>query len=393
MAIIKKVEVIEFTYKMKDMGAGFNNAHNHIGYLKGGEISLSKYAVVIECEDGSRGEYVALWGATRPALAQTLQLVGDLPGRDSDNREWFYNEWKRRLCHMDHMGQGPVDIALWDLAGKQCGKSVSAMIGRFRDKIPAYASSYHGDHSGMLDSIEAFTDFAEQCHALGFKAFKHHGWFDGDAKVEAALIRALGKKAGDRLVLMYDGASDLQTFADALYVGKACDDAGFFWYEDPYRDNSVSAFAHKKLRSMIKTPLLITEHVRSLEEKCAFIMAGGTDFVRADPEYDMGITGAIKTARMAEAFGLDVEIHACGPAHRQVAGAVRNTNYYELAEVGPKLPNIMPPCYADGYEDELTSIDQDGCVSIPDGPGLGVTYDWDWLNAHAAVRHVFEKRD
>jgi L-alanine-DL-glutamate epimerase-like enolase superfamily enzyme len=391
MAIIKKVEVIEFMYTVKDMGAGFANAHNHIGYMKGSTLPLSKYAILIECEDGSRGEYVALWGGTRPALAQTLQLVGDLPGKDSDMRENFYNTWKRRLCHMDHMGQGPVDIALWDLAGKQCGKSISAMLGRFRDKIPAYASTYHGDHSGMLDSIEAFTDFAGQCREMGFKAFKHHGWFDGDAKREAALIRALGKKVGNDLTLMYDGASDLQTFADALYVGNACDDAGFFWYEDPYRDNSVSAFAHNKLRSMIKTPLLITEHIRSLEEKCDFILAGGTDFVRADPEYDMGITGAIKTAHMAEAFGLDVEVHACGPAHRQILGAIRNTNFYELAEVGPKLPNIMPPCYADDYKDELDSIDQDGNIQIPDGPGLGIIYDWDWINAHATARHVFKK--
>ena len=193
------------------------------------------------------------------------------------------------------------------------------------------------------------------------------------------------------MVLMYDGASDLNNFADALYVGKACDDAGYFWYEDPYRDNSMSAFAHNKLRGMIKTPLLITEHVRALEAKCDFLRAGGTDFLRADPEYDMGITGAIKTARMAEAFGVDVEVHACGPAHRQLLGAIRNTNYYELAEVGPKLKNVIPPCYADGYKDELDSIDKDGMISIPNGPGLGVTYDWDWLNAHTTKKYVFEK--
>ena len=392
MAIIRKAEVIDFTYEVSDMGSAFESAHNHVGYLKGGKLPLSKYAIVIECEDGSRGEYVTHWGGTRPALAQTLQLVSDLPGKDSDMREEFFNEWNRRLCHMDHMGQGPVDIALWDLAGKQCGKSISKMLGQFRNKILAYASTYHGDHTGMLDSIEAFTDFAEYCHSIGFKAFKHHGWFDGDAKQEAALIRALGEKVGDKLTLMYDGASDLQTFGDALLVGQACDDAGFFWYEDPYRDNSVSAFAHQKLRSMIKTPLLITEHVRSLQPKCDFIIAGGTDFLRVDPEYDQGITGAIKTAHLAEAFGLDVEVHACGPAHRQVVGAIRNTNFYELAEVGPKLKNIIPPCYACGYKDELDSIDENGYIDIPDGPGLGVTYDWEWLNAHAKQRYVFEKK-
>ena len=61
------------------------------------------------------------------------------------------------------------------------------------------------------------------------------------------------------------------------------------------------------------------------------------------------------------------------------------------AEVGPKLKNVIPPCYADGYKDELDSIDKDGMISIPNGPGLGVTYDWDWLNAHTTKKYVFEK--
>ena len=77
---------------------------------------------------------------------------------------------------------------------------------------------------------------------------------------------------------------------------------------------------------------------------------------------------------------------------RQVLGAIRNTNYYELAEVGPKLKNVIPPCYADGYKDELDSIDENGMIAIPEGPGLGVVYDWDWLNAHAVQRYVVEKK-
>ncbi|WP_198947046.1 enolase C-terminal domain-like protein [Marispirochaeta aestuarii] len=389
MSRIERVEVFDFTYIVENIGIAFQDAHNHVGYLKGGRMPMSKYAIIIVCDDGSRGEYVTQWGGTRSALAQTLQLVADLPGRDPDEREFFYKEWNRRLCHTDHMGQGPVDIALWDLAGKQSGKSVADMIGRYRSEILAYASTYHGDHTGMLDSYDAYCDFAVQCREMGYKAFKHHGWFEGDAKVEATLIQKLREQIGESLTLMYDAASDLQTFGDALYVGRACDDAEYFWYEDPYKDNSMSSFSHRKLRSLIKTPLLITEHVRALESKCDFILADGTDFVRTDPEYDMGITGAIKTARMAEAFGLDVEVHACGPAHRQVVGAVQNTNFYEIATVGPKLPNILPPCYACGYKDDIDSIGADGCVPIPDDPGLGVVYDWDWLNAHTTQRHVF----
>ena len=65
MSIISKVEVIDFTYELENMGAASENSHNHVGYQKGGVLPMTKYAVVIECEDGSRGEYVTHWGGTR----------------------------------------------------------------------------------------------------------------------------------------------------------------------------------------------------------------------------------------------------------------------------------------------------------------------------------------
>ena len=137
---------------------------------------------------------------------------------------------------------------------------------------------------------------------------------------------------------MLDPACTLATFADALYVGRACDEGGYFWYEDPYRDSGVSAFAHKRLREALKTPILQTEHVRGVEPKADFLIAGGTDLLRSDPEYDMGITGAMKIAHLGEAFGIDVEVHASGPAHRHVMAAMRNTNFYEVALGRARLP-------------------------------------------------------
>jgi L-alanine-DL-glutamate epimerase-like enolase superfamily enzyme len=177
---------------------------------------------------------------------------------------------------------------------------------------------------------------------------------------------------------------------DALYVGRACDEAGYFWYEDPYRDAAVSAFGHKRLREKLKTPLLITEHVRGLEQKGSFVVMGGCDMIHADPEYDMGITGAIKIAHLCEALGLDVQMHACGPAHRHCIAALRNTHFYELALVGPDMPNAVPPVYACGYGDLLEDVGDDGCFPVPDGPGLGVTYDWDFIEKNRTSHDVFE---
>jgi L-alanine-DL-glutamate epimerase-like enolase superfamily enzyme len=182
--------------------------------------------------------------------------------------------------------------------------------------------------------------------------------------------------------LMIDPACEYNTFADALKVGRACDAATFFWYEDPFKDAGISAFAHRKLRQLITTPLLIGEHVRTLEPHVDFIVADGTDFVRADADYDGGITGLMKIAHAAEGFGLDCEIHAPGPAHRHCMAALRNTNYYELGLVHPQIKRKDPPIYHGEYSDELDAVDARGHVPVPQGPGLGVSIDWDWVKAH-----------
>jgi L-alanine-DL-glutamate epimerase-like enolase superfamily enzyme len=190
--------------------------------------------------------------------------------------------------------------------------------------------------------------------------------------------------------LMLDPACNPATFADALKIGKACDEAEFLWYEDPYRDGGVSQHAHRKLREMLDMPILQTEHVRGLEPHTDFVATESTDIVRADPEYDGGITGAMKIAHMAEGFGLDVEYHAPGPAQRHCLAATRNSNYYEVALVHPICPNTQPPVYADDYSDMLDTVDSDGHVQVPDGPGLGVEYDWDEIEAREIGRRVYE---
>jgi L-alanine-DL-glutamate epimerase-like enolase superfamily enzyme len=173
--------------------------------------------------------------------------------------------------------------------------------------------------------------------------------------------------------LMIDPASNLETFADALAVGKACDEYHYFWYEDPYRDGGTSQHAHRKLRQQLETPILQTEHVRTLESHTDFVAGEATDFVRADPEYDAGITGVMKIARVAEGFGLDVEFHAPGPAQRHCLAAVRNSNYYEMALVHPDCANTTPPIYGGDYADDLEAIADEGPSSPPRGQGSAST--------------------
>src|SRR5262249_22494548 len=151
-----------------------------------------------------------------------------------------------------------------------------------------------------LDSPQAYADFALQCRELGYRGYKLHGWGEGPIAREVETVLAVREAVGDGMDLMIDPANCYETFADALRVGKACDEAGYFWYEDPYKDGGVSAHAHRKLRQLIRTPLLLGEHVRGVEAHADQAIADGTDFIRADPDYDGGITGTIKLAHVAE---------------------------------------------------------------------------------------------
>jgi L-alanine-DL-glutamate epimerase-like enolase superfamily enzyme len=385
MSNIKRIEILEFTFPVKNIGPA-ENGYDTV-YVPNTTGKLSTLATRIETVDGVVGEYV---GGMSLAFSQAAYLAPKLLGRNAFDRLDFYEEFKRALRKFDKMGVGPLDIALWDWAGKRLGTSVAHLLGASRTTIPVYASTYHGDRNGGLSSPEDFACFAEQCRELGYRAFKMHGWGEADVDEEVAAVHLLGARVGKHMKLMLDPASHLRTFADALAVGRACDEAGFFWLEDPFRDTGVSQTAHKRLRERIATPLLIGEHIRGLENKADFAISGASDFVRVNPDYDMGITGAMKVAHMAEALGLDAEVHSAGPAQRHCVAALRNTNFYELALVGPKSGTSKPSVYTCGYSDALEAVDKDGQFPVPAGLGLGVTYDWEVIRKNTTKRAVFE---
>lgn len=385
---ITRIEVHRFEYQVREVG--MEQVLSLIVYEPGSIATLGAHAIKIFTDVGIIGEYVGAWGndyATFPMFARSLI------GRNALDREGIYNDLKLALRQQARMGMSLVDIALWDLAGKFYESPIYELLGGDRTSLPCYASTYVGDNQpGGLNSPEAYADFAQQCLEMGYPGYKIHPWVNAPIKRHVATIHAVGKQVGRKMDLMMDPFCAPKTFGDALKIGWACDEERFLWWEDPFRDGGVSAFAHRKLRQLVKTPLLQLEHVRGLEAHVDFIVADGTDFVRCDPDTDGGITGVMKIAHAAEGFGLDVELHApAGPERRHLMAAISNSNYYEMALVHPKAPLVpRPPVYKNGYEDSLAAIDKNGCVSVPQSPGLGVEYDWDFIRKHGTGVAVYE---
>jgi len=383
---ITRIESTEFEYPIPDVGT--NSKGFSLTYDPGNELRRTAFALRIHTDSGINGEYI---GGNSPSFAQINLCADYLLGTDPLDRERHWNELKRALRKYDRMGLGPLDIALWDIAGKHQGEPIHRLLGTYRDRLPVYASTYPGDDSGGLDSPKAFADFSADCYDRGYRGFKIHPWPGPDvASRTVETVEAVGERVGDDIALMLDPYCELETWTEAFEVGRACDEQGFLWYEDPYSDGGFSQWGHAQLRERLSTPVMITEHVRGVESTADVLVAGRTDYLRADPEFDGGITGTMKTAHVAEGLGVDVELHGPGPAQRHCMAAMRNSNYYEMALVHPAASNTTPPVYDCGYQDEFNAIDDEGTVPVPDRPGLGVEYDWSFIERNRLGGRVYE---
>lgn len=375
---ITKIEVTTFEHTLENVGRDYNTFNTV--YEEGATQRQRGNVLRIHTDQGIVGEYPGVGG---PTLEQVKMAANYLIGKDALEREKIYNDVKRGLRHYDMTGVGIIDICLWDIAGKLYGEPLYRLLGGTRKPLPAYASTLHGDENGGLSTPEQFSEFAEQCYEMGYRAFKIHGWGLAGQNIQREIdnVLMIGERMRGRMALLIDPACEIENFGQALALGRACDEAGFFWWEDPFKDGGVSQFAHRKLRQMVKTPLLQTEHIRLLEQHVDFIVADATDYVRCGAHEDGGVTGAMKIAHASEGFGLDMELHGPGPVHRHIMSSIRNTNFFELGLVHPKVKSTKSPVYVD-YNDNLDGIDKNGNVFAPEGPGIGVELDWDWIRAH-----------
>ena len=382
---ITRIEIHEYKWTLPEMGRDYNGFN--LIYEPGAKAQMTGYVMQMFTDVGIVGEFA---GGGRAEYSTLPQFWHFLKGRSALERENINSEVKRALRQVARIGIAPIDIALWDIAGKLYNQPIHKLLGGHKTALPCYASTYHGDHQpDGLSTPEAFADYAEASLQIGYPAFKIHGWGRAPISQEVANVHAVGKRVGGKMDLMLDPACEYQTFGDAVKVGWACDENRFFWYEDPFRDGGISQFAHRKLRQIIKTPLLQTEHVRSLEPHIDFVIAEATDYVRGDVGYD-GITGVMKLAHACEALGLDLEFHGPGPAQRQCMASIRNTNYYEMGLLHPKAPASHDPHLLIDYRDEWEAVDSNGCVPVPQGPGLGVAINWDWVNRNKTATVVYE---
>ena len=142
----------------------------------------------------------------------------------------------------------------------------------------------------------------------------------------------------------------------------------------------------RRLADEIETPILGIEQSRT-EPFGAFnhLVNDALEMVRVDAHLGGGLTSAQKICHTVQTAGMDVEPHVGGPEHLQLASTLRNAHYFEHGLLHPQLEAGDGP-----YTEPVEELNPDGTVDVPDGPGLGVEVDWDFVEEHRTAHTVFD---
>jgi len=316
-------------------------------------------------DTGLEGSVIS-WLATpleaREALYARCGYKEFLKGKDPWDLEYLLQEMMTQPLAA-RVVASYIDMATWDLCGKAIGQPVYKILGAYRDKIRAYASTV------TLDKPEDYGDFALKCREEGFTAFKLHAY--GVPEKDIAACRAARKAVGDTMDLMLDPVNAYDRLG-AMRVGRVMDELDFYWYEAPIPDEDIDGYAH--LRRALKTPIAGTESVQTgLVSYPQWVKAGAVDQIRSVGDFIGGITAMRKVAGFCEGHGLKYEPHSYGTAsvqaaHMAVMLSTKNCDFVEIP---------VPQGILDVAAKDVIRVAKDGYVYASQKPGLGYEPDWD----------------
>ena len=324
------------------------------------------------------------FGATPETAAVAKRLIAGLNALDRE-RIWMRLRQAQRLERraLDDAYLSVVDQALWDIAGQVTGLPVSKLLGGFREKVPAYASTMCGDDlPDGLGSPEAYAEFAIACKERGYPALKLHTWsppFGPDLKRDIAACRAVREAVGPDMPLMLDPYHDYSR-EEALKLGRALEELDFYWLEEPMNEHSTSSYVW--LTQQLDIPICGPETAEGqMYTRAEWILRGASDISRVGLGDVGGITPTMKTIHLCESFGVRVELHGGGAGTLQVLGAMAIPGeFYERGLLHPHLDYEARTPWLARVADPL---DADGNVAISQNPGLGLEIDWEFIEANS----------
>ena len=260
---------------------------------------------------------------------------------------------------------GAFDNCLWDIAGKAAGLPIHALLGRARERCPAYYNSGGDSKEGVIeDSLKGVE--------MGFPAVKDHLTNGADENIE--WFAAIREAVGPDITLLHDAVLSHYNYAEALRVGQALEELRFLWLEEPLPDRDQQGL--QRLCAALDIPVLAPETLmHDVDLSAQWLISGATDWLRANGR--VGVTGLLKLAHLSELHHAQIELNGPGGlfglVHAHMTCALQNTSYYEYFPggtrdlLGNEIGLVNPPLPKDGY------------IAPPDSPGWGAEWDWPYF--------------
>jgi L-alanine-DL-glutamate epimerase-like enolase superfamily enzyme len=367
------------------------------------KAELMQTILSIETDEGITGNYL---GGGSHGDAEGLNIVDQqmilkrilplIKGQDPFDREMV---WKWLWVNNTPENVASViDNALWDLAGQAFKTPVYKLMGGAgREKVKAYASTYPN-----IGVPRVYAEHALACKNEGYQAYKihpHYFWNPetgqptpgrpSNIKADIETCHLVREAVGPDYVLMFDPWGTYMSMEEAIKVGRELEKLDFYWYEHPMPEYRTESYVRlsKELSIPILSPEIIAGGVFSRAE---WILRGAGDMSRIDVVRG-GITGARKTAIVAEAYGLRCEMHMAGWGNLQVIGATSEdtSEYYEKGLLAPGVDYDAPHPYLHNTCDK---IDAEGFVHMPTGPGMGYEINWDYIDGNLMAPMSWDKK-
>ncbi len=317
------------------------------------------------------------WGylqATASAIEKFADyLIGKDPFRIEDfNQNFLRSVYFRGSVIMSAISA--IDIALWDIKGKALGVPVYELLGgRTRDKVRVYASVMH-----VTEDIDELAKQYVELKKMGFTAAKifcngpisspdgKHEFFSSRIEHETSKVKAAREAVGDDFDFILECHRGM-TLPEAVAFGRAVEPYRPMVLEDPVPPDNIDTMA--EVAAKVGVPIATGERAIDLRE-CEMLMSRhACQYIRPDVCAVGGITTSKKIAALAEAHDVLVIPHnPLGPvstaACLQICASIPNLGIQEL-----------PGFCLNGAEDAMVKNPlkfENGCMFIPDAPGIGV---------------------
>jgi len=351
----------------KTRDSGFSAHHKGIG--TGG---LDFLFISMRTDEGLEGRSMGFGGRSGRMTGYVAEAIRPFfLGKDALDREKHWQEYRiydRFWNHAPIYGYGPFDICLWDIAAQKAGLPLYKYLGAYRDRVPVYGTSL------LLNSPQAYADEALAVQRKGWHAYKVHPVQSGDMKLDLEAYRLCREAVGPDFKLMLDCVGALN-HEQALCVGRELEKLNYHWLEEPLFDTDLHGL--RELTRQLDIAIASTEVIPGSQYLVAeWIASRAVDIVRADPSWKGGVTPTLRIAHLAEAFGMNCEIHSGIYHPLEVVNlhcccAIKNSELFELL--------VPTDHFSFGLKTPI-KIDDQGYALPPHKPGIGCDYDMDLID-------------